>query len=149
MIIHITSLAKLSLTGLLLAAGTVYAADVYNWKNSKGTSSYSDAPPNLKYGQTQRVDVRTHTATPAAPAAKAASGETALLDEQAKVNQQINEKNKEIEKKNKEIEEKNKQQEADNCKTAKLNRSFAESARTANRADLISRYDQDISKYCK
>ena len=147
---HITSLAKLSLVGMLLAAGTVYAADVYNWKSNKGTSSYSDAPPNLKYSQqTQRVNVRTRTSAPSAPAVKAASGETSLVDEQAKVNQQINEKNKEIEKKNKEIEEKNKQHEADNCKTAKLNRSFAESARTANRADLISRYDNDIAKYCK
>ena len=146
---HITSLAKLSLAGLLLIAGTVSANDVYNWKSNRGTSSYSDVPPNLKYGRTQKLNVRTSTSAPAAPVAKAASGEASLIEQQAKVNQQINEKNKEIEEKNKQIEEQNKQQQADNCKTAKLNRSFAESARTANRAELIARYDQDISNYCK
>ena len=146
---HITSLAKLSLAGLLLVAGSVSANDVYNWKNNKGTSSYSDVPPNLKYGQTQRVNVRTSTSTPAAPAVTAASKEGSLIEQQAKLNEQINAQNKEIDEQNEKIKEQNKQQREDNCKTAKLNRSFAESARTANRAELISRDDQDSTNYCK
>ena len=40
------------------------------------------------------------------------------------------------------------QREAD-CKRARLNRTFAESARVINREELLQRYDQDIAAFCK
>ena len=143
------TLTKILLLSMLFIGTHAGANEVFSWKNPSGSTSYSDVPPNLKYGQTQRVNVRTSTSTQAAPAVTAASKEGSLIEQQAKLNEQINAQNKEIDEQNEKIKEQNKQQREDNCKTAKLNRSFAESARTANRAELISRYDQDITNYCK
>ena len=36
-----------------------------------------------------------------------------------------------------------------NCKTAQMNLSFAQNARTDKREALIQRFNQEVAKYCK
>ncbi|MFV2029842.1 DUF4124 domain-containing protein [Neisseria sp. S1] len=141
--------AKILALGVLFASSSLYASEVFSWKNANGSTSYSDVPRNLKPSHASRLNVRTQTVTPppAAPAAQPASGES-LAEQQQQLSNQVAQHNRQIEEQNKKIEEENRQQREANCKTARMNRQFAESARSNNRDQLIQRYDADISKFC-
>ena len=148
--LHITQLAKITLLGVLMASGTLYAQEVYSWKSKSGTNTYSDAPRNLKPTQANVINVRTQTVTPIAPVVAAASTATpdSLADEQADLNNRMAQQNKEIEERNKKIAEENRVQKEADCKRAQLNLSLAESARVPNREELLKRYNEDITHFC-
>ncbi|MDO5074216.1 Uncharacterised protein [Neisseria animaloris] len=145
---HITRLAQFVLLGSLFAAGTLSAAEVYTWKGKNGSTSYSDVPQNLQPSRAGTVNVRTHTVTPSVSTQSASTDGDSLADKQKQLNDQIAEENRRVEEQNKKVEEQNRQFKEDNCKTARLNRQFAETARSANRDELMKRYDADVSKYC-
>ncbi len=144
---HITRTVCTAVLACLLLPAQFSAAQVYTWKSKNGSTSYSDVPQNLKVSNASTVNVRTRTVTPP-PAPQAAEGEGSLADKQKQLNDAISQENKKIEEQNKKIEEQNRQQKEDNCKTARLNRQFAETARVANRDEFIKRYDADIGKFC-
>lgn len=124
------------------------AAEVYTWRNANGSTTYSDVPRRLQPAHAKLVNVRTHTVY--APALQTASSgdEGSIADQQNRLNRKITETNKQIEAQNKKIAEENQSMKDDNCKAARLNRDYAESARTQNREALKQRYDADIAKYC-
>ncbi|MBF0804565.1 MULTISPECIES: DUF4124 domain-containing protein [Neisseria] len=134
---------------LCLLPAQFAAAQIYTWKGKNGSTSYSDVPHNLKISNASTINVRTRTVTPP-PAAQTAesAGEGSLADQQKQLNDAVSRENKKIEEQNKKIEEQNRLQKEDNCKTARLNRQFAETARVANRDEFIKRYDADIGKFC-
>lgn len=145
---HITRTVCTALLTCLLLPAQFSAAQVYTWKNKSGSTSYSDVPQNLKTSNAGTVNIRTRTVTPP-PAPKAAEGDGGSLAEQQKqLNDALAQENKKIEEQNKKIEEQNRQQKEDNCKTARLNRQFAETARVANRDEFVKRYDADIARFC-
>ncbi|MDO5640194.1 MAG: DUF4124 domain-containing protein [Neisseria sp.] len=147
---HITSLTKLALAATMLASAQLPAAEVFTWKNSNGANTYSDVPRNLKPAHANMVNVRTRSVTPAAPAQPAApaDGGNSLADQQKQLSDEIARQNKQVEEQNKKIDEENRLQKEANCKTARMNRQFAESARISNRAALLQRYDNDIAQFC-
>lgn len=142
---HITRFARLLLISGMLFSGSVSVAEVYTWKNKSGGNSYSDVPQNLKISQSGTVNIRTRTVTPP-PAPKAEEG--SLADKQKDLNNAIAEENKKIEEQNKKVEEENRLQKESNCKIARMNRQFAETARIANRDEFVKRYDADVAKFC-
>ncbi|KPN73891.1 DUF4124 domain-containing protein [Neisseria dumasiana] len=142
-----TRFAPLVLISGMLFSGSLATAEVYTWKNKSGGNSYSDVPQNLKASQSGTVNIRTHTVIrPAAP--KAAEGEGTLADKQKELSDAIAEENKKIEERNKKVEEENRLQKEGNCKIARMNRQFAETARIANREEFVKRYDADVAKFC-
>ncbi|ASK26721.1 DUF4124 domain-containing protein [Neisseria chenwenguii] len=142
-----TKLTRLILATVAFSAVTLPAAEVYTWKNSKGGTIYSDTPNRLRADKSGVMNIRTHSVSqPQAPAAPETAG--SLAEEQGKLNDKIVQANKQIEEQNKKIEEQNRLQKEDNCKAARLNRQFADSARTNNREALIQRYEADVNKYC-
>ena len=133
---------KLSALSVLAAAvlcssGALAADNVYTWKNGKG-NSYSDTPNRL----------RTHSVKAAVKPKSEAADEGTLAEQQAKLNERMLAKNKLIEEQNKKIEEENRKNKEDNCRIARMNQQSAESARVANRDDLVKRYQGDVAKYC-
>ncbi len=145
---HITSLAKLALLGTVFASAQLSAAEVFTWKNRNGSNTYSDVPRNLKPAHAGLVNVRTRSVTPAAPEQPAPADSQSLADQQKQLSDEIARQNKQVEEQNKRIDEENRLQKEANCKTARMNRQFAETARVNNRADLIARYDADINQFC-
>ena len=143
----------MKITSLLLActlcASAAFAAgDVYTWKGRNGGNSYSDVPRRLQPEHSGIVNIRTHSVSPAAVKPASAAGTGSLAEQQAKLNDQIAIQNKQVEEQNKKIEEENRQRQEDNCKAARLNRQFAETARSNNREALIQRYENDVKRYC-
>ena len=143
---------KLSALSVLAAAvlcssGALAADSVYTWKNGKG-NSYSDTPNRLQLDRSNVMNIRTHSVSPAAVKPASAAGTGSLAEQQAKLNDQIAMQNKQVEEQNKKIEEENRQRQEDNCKAARLNRQFAETARSNNREALIQRYESDVKRYC-
>lgn len=135
------------LTFALSLAATASAGSVYTWRNANGNPTYSDAPQRLQPARSSTMNVRTHTVhRPATPAVE--QPENPIAEQQNRLNQKITEANKQIEAQNKKIAEENQAMKDDNCKAARLNRDYAESARTNNREALKQRYDADIGKYC-
>ncbi|MCP2039739.1 hypothetical protein L1281_000309 [Neisseria sp. HSC-16F19] len=138
-------------------SGTVAAQDVFNWRDSRGVSTYSDVPRNMTPAGTNIVNVRTQTSAPAIkPEAVpndvgTAQQQGSLADQQAALSQKLAEQNKAVEEENKKIAEQNRLNaettKQENCKRARLNRAAADSARS-NQAELIQRYDADIRQYC-
>ena len=124
---------SLFLLGVLYAAGAMAGNNVYTWKSGSGSTSYSDTPNRLQPERSNIVNIRTRNVTPAVAKPEHAQ-EGTLSEQQAKLNEKI--------------EEANRQNKEDNCRIARVNRQFAESARTANRDDLIKQYQGDINKYC-
>ena len=140
------SLSLLAAALLTIAAGASAAESVYTWKNGKGSTSYSDVPQGLKPGKSSTMNIRTHSVS--RPAAQENEAELTPEERQAKANEQILAKNKQIEEQNKKIEEENRRNKEDNCRIARLNHQSAQSARVANRAQLVNNYQNDINKYC-
>ena len=138
---HITSFTKILILSGLLASSSLYATEVFQWKNHRGNNSYSDVPNNLRPSQTTQINMRTHKVVPPA------TDDMSLAEQQRALNDKIAQKNAETDKRNKEIEEANRKNRESSCKTARLNRSFAESLRT-NREAAIQRYDADIAQFC-
>ena len=143
----------MKITSLLLActlcASAAFAAgDVYTWKGRNGGNSYSAVPRRLQPEHSGIVNIRTHSVSPAAVKPASAAGTGSLAEQQAKLNDQIAMQNKQVEEQNKKIEEENRQRQEDNCKAARLNRQFAETARSNNREALIQRYESDVKRYC-
>ena len=143
---HITQIAKVLLLGSLLVSGSVSAAssEVYRWKEKSGVNAYSDVPYQLKPTASTAINIRTNKVTPPAnsivqPASVTTVGDpnatSSLAEQQARVSEQI--------------EEQNKQAQEANCKTAQMNLSFAQNARTDKREALIQRFNQEVAKYCK
>ena len=147
-IMHITPMIKLALVGALFASAQLSAAEVFTWKNSNGTTAYSDVPRNLKPAQAGTVNVRTRSVTPAPAQPAANANGQSLADQQKQLGEQIAQQNKQVEEQNKKIEEENRIQKEANCKTARMNRQFSETARVNNRDELKARYDADIAKFC-
>ncbi|UOP01683.1 DUF4124 domain-containing protein [Kingella potus] len=144
--------------GGFLVSGSLYAKEIYRWKDKGGYNKYSDVPRGLKPTQSTIINVRTHKVTPPADSTVQPSPVTtvgdpnatpSLADQQAAVNAKIAEENKAAEQRNKEIEEQNKQAAEANCKTAQMNLSYAQTAKTDKREALIQRFNQDVSKYCR
>lgn len=143
----ITSLAAILLSSFFVAN----AAEVFTWRDSKGNNEYSDSPRQLVPAKAQKFNVRTHTTTSLAPApltATAASEPDSLAAQQAMVNRRIEEQNRKTAEQNKQIQEQNKKNREEACKTARINRKIAENMRTAQRQELINRYDSDINNNC-
>ena len=144
---------KLSALSVLAAAvlcssGALAADDnVYTWKNGKG-NSYSDTPNRLQLDRSNVMNIRTHSVKAVVKSKSEAADEGTLAEQQAKLNERMLAKNKLIEEQNKKIEEENRKNKEDNCRIARMNQQSAESARVANRDDLIKRYQGDVSKYC-
>ncbi|WP_165090988.1 DUF4124 domain-containing protein [Neisseria yangbaofengii] len=132
---------------LSFTAATASTNSVYTWRNTNGTATYSDVPHRLQPARSNTMNVRTHTVYQPAKAAAPAPNEGSIA-EQDQLNQRITEANKQIEAQNQKIAENNQAMKDDNCKAARLNRDYAESARANNREALKQRYDADISKYC-
>lgn len=134
-------------------SGSVAAQDVFNWRDSRGVSTYSDVPRNMTPAGTNIVNVRTQTSSPAVkppPVPNDVGGtasQASLAEQQAALSQQIAEQNKNIEAENQKIAEQNRKNQEENCKRARMNRAMADSARS-NQAELIRRYDADIQQYC-
>ena len=120
----------------------------YTWKGRNGGNSYSDVPRRLQPEHSGIVNIRTHSVSPAAVKPASAAGTGSLAEQQVKLNDQIAMQNKQVEEQNKKIEEENRQRQEDNCKAARLNRQFAETARSNNREALIQRYESDVKRYC-
>lgn len=144
---HITSLSKILILSGLLASQGVYAEEVFQWKNTRGNNSYSDVPNNLRPSQSTQINMRTHKVVPPATASVPATDNLSLSEQQRLLNDKIAQQNAETDKRNKEVEEANRKNRESSCKTARLNRSFAESLRT-NREAAIQRYDADIAQFC-
>lgn len=144
---HITSFTKILILSGLLASSSLYATEVFQWKNHRGNNSYSDVPNNLRPSQSTQINMRTHKVVPPATASVPATDDMSLAEQQRALNDKIAQKNVETDKRNKEIEEANRKNRESSCKTARLNRSFAESLRT-NREAAIQRYDADIAQFC-
>ncbi|SUA36654.1 Uncharacterised protein [Neisseria zoodegmatis] len=144
---HITRFARLLLVSGMLVSGSVSVAEVYTWKNKSGGNSYSDVPQNLKISQSGTVNIRTRTVTPPTPP-KTEAADGSLADKQKDLNDAVAAENKKIEEQNKKIEEENRLQKESNCKIARMNRQFAETARIANRDEFVKRYDADVAKFC-
>ncbi len=144
---HITSFTKILILSGLLASSSLYATEVFQWKNNRGNNSYSDVPNNLRPSQSTQINMRTHKVVPPATASVPATDDMSLAEQQRALNDKIAQKNAETDKRNKEIEEANRKNRESSCKTARLNRSFAESLRT-NREAAIQRYDADIAQFC-
>ena len=144
---------KLSALSVLAAAvlcssGALAADDnVYTWKNGKG-NSYSDTPNRLQLDRSNVMNIRTHSVKAVVKSISEAADEGTLAEQQAKLNERMLAKNKLIEEQNKKIEEENRKNKEDNCRIARMNQQSAESARVANRDDLIKRYQGDVAKYC-
>jgi len=144
---------KLSALSVLAAAvlcsfGALVADDnVYTWKNGKG-NSYSDTPNRLQLDRSNVMNIRTHSVKAVVKSKSEAADEGTLAEQQAKLNERMLAKNKLIEEQNKKIEEENRKNKEDNCRIARMNQQSAESARVANRDDLIKRYQGDVAKYC-
>lgn len=139
---------------LLLALAlpvSLQAQEVFNWRDGKGVNNYSDVPRNLQPNRSNILNVNTQTVRnppPVAPVAGAVAASDSLADQQARLNQQIAEQNRKTEEQNRKIDEENKRNKEANCQRARLNRTAAESARAANRAELLARYDADVQQYC-
>ena len=144
---HITSFTKILILSGLLASSSLYATEVFQWKNNRGNNSYSDVPNNLRPSQSTQINMRTHKVVPPATASVPATDDMSLAEQQRALNDKIAQKNVETDKRNKEIEEANRKNRESSCKTARLNRSFAESLRT-NREAATQRYDADIAQFC-
>ena len=143
----------MKITSLLLActlcASAAFAAgDVYTWKGRNGGNSYSDVPRRLQPEHSGIVNIRTHSVKAAVKPKSEAADEGTLVEQQAKLNERMLAKNKLIEEQNKKIEEENRKNKEDNCRIARMNQQSAESARVANRDDLVKRYQGDVAKYC-
>ena len=138
---------SLFLLGVLYAAGAMAGNNVYTWKSGSGSTSYSDTPNRLQPERSNIVNIRTRNVTPAV-AKPENTQEGTLSEQQAKLNEKILAQNKQVEEQNKKVEEENRKNKEDNCRIARVNRQFAESARTVNRDDLIKHYQSDINKYC-
>ena len=144
---------KLSALSVLAAAvlcssGALAADDnVYTWKNGKG-NSYSDTPNRLQLDRSNVMNIRTHSVKAVVKSKSEAADEGTLAEQQAKLNERMLAKNKLIEEQNKKIEEENRKNKEDHCRIARMNQQSAESARVANRDDLIKRYQGDVAKYC-
>lgn len=140
------------LLAIMSLSVAIHAKDVFNWKDGRGVNNYSDVPRNLKPSSSNLLNVNTQTVSTPAPAAAAGTptdpANASIAEQQMQLSQQVAARNKAIEEQNKQIDEQNRIQKEDNCKTARLNRSIAESARTDNRDALLSRYDADIQKFC-
>ncbi|WP_416190595.1 DUF4124 domain-containing protein [Neisseria sp. CCUG12390] len=133
---------------LLALSATVSANSVYTWRNANGNPTYSDVPNRLQPARSNTMNVRTQTVyQPAKPVAPEQT-EGSIAEQQNQLNQKITEANKQIEAQNQKIAEENQAMKDDNCKAARLNREYAESARSNNREALKQRYDADIEKYC-
>ena len=142
-------ITALFLACALCASAALAAGDVYTWKGRNGGNSYSDVPRHLRPEHSGIVNIRTHSVSPAAPKSAASSPDAgSLAEQQARLNDQIAMQNKQVEEQNKKIEEENRQRQEDNCKAARLNRQFAETARSNNRDALIQRYEGDVKRYC-
>ena len=133
---------------LFLAATTTSAGNVYTWRNASGNSTYSDTPRSLQPASSSTMNVRTQTVYRPAATTAPEQIEGSIAEQQSQLNQKITEANKQIEAQNQKIAEENQAIKDDNCKAARLNRDYAESARTHNREALKQRYDADIGKYC-
>ena len=133
---------------LSFTAATASANSVYTWRNTNGTTTYSDVPHRLQPDRSNTMNVRTHTVYQPVKAAAPVTSEGSIAEQQNQLNQRITEANKQIEAQNQKIAEDNQSMKDDNCKAARLNRDYAESARANNREALKQRYDADISKYC-
>lgn len=144
---HITRTVCAAVLSCLLLPAQPAAAEVYTWKTGSGSNSYSDVPRNLKASGAATVNVRTRTVSPPS-APKAEEGAGSLSEQQKQLNDAISQENRKVEEQNKKIEEQNRRQQEDNCKTARLNRQFAETARVANREEFVKRYDADIARFC-
>ncbi len=132
---------------LLLAAAQLSAAEVYTWRDQKGRTTYSDVPNRLQPARSNLLNVRTHSVSqPVQP--QTAAQPDSIYEQQRQLNDKIAQANQQIDEQNKKIEEANRQTNEDNCNAARLNRQFAETARSANRDALIQRYEADIGKYC-
>ncbi len=131
---------SLFLLGVLYATGAMAGNNVYTWKSGSGSTSYSDTPNRLQPERSNIVNIRTRNVMPAVAKPENAQ-EGTLSEQQAKLNEKILAQNKQV-------EEENRKNKEDNCRIARVNRQFAESARTANRDDLIKHYQSDINKYC-
>lgn len=131
----------------MYAAGAMAGNNVYTWKSGSGSTSYSDTPNRLQPERSNIVNIRTRNVTPAVAKPENAQ-EGTLSEQQAKLNEKILAQNKQVEEQNKKVEEENRKNKEDNCRIARVNRQFAESARTVNRDDLIKHYQSDINKYC-
>lgn len=133
---------------LALATSAAFASDApYTWKNS-GVSSYSDTPPNLQVENIGIMNVKTQSVTPIAqPKSEDSYEGLSLTEKQAKLNEEFAEANRKIEEENKKrLEAIN----AENCSTAQANlRNVQTATRIENREAMISRYQSDVSKYCK
>lgn len=136
------------LTFALTLAAAASANSVYTWRNANGNPTYSDVPQRLQPARSNTMNVRTHTVYRPAAAPAAEQPEGSIAEQQSRLNQKITDANKQIEAQNQKIAEENQAMKDDNCKAARLNREYAESARTNNREALKQRYDADISKYC-
>ena len=133
---------------VLCSSGALAADDnVYTWKNGKG-NSYSDTPNRLQLDRSNVMNIRTHSVKAVVKSKSEAADEGTLAEQQAKLNERMLAKNKLIEEQNKKIEEENRKNKEDNCRIARMNQQSAESARVANRDDLIQRYQGDVAKYC-
>ncbi|PSJ80833.1 DUF4124 domain-containing protein [Neisseria iguanae] len=131
-----------------LTAAAASADSVYAWRNTNGTTTYSDVPHRLQPARSNTMNIRTHTVYRPIKAVASEQTEGSVTEQQNQLNQKITEVNKQIEAQNQKIAEDNQAMKDDNCKAARLNRNYAESARTNNREALKQRYDADISKYC-
>lgn len=111
-------------------------------------NSYSDTPNRLQLDRSNVMNIRTHSVKAAVKPKSEAADEGTLAEQQAKLNERMLAKNKLIEEQNKKIEEENRKNKEDNCRVARMNQQSAESARVANRDDLVKRYQGDVAKYC-
>lgn len=143
---------SLLISGLALPYFT-QAQEVYRWHSRNGTPIYSDTPRGLKPASSNAVNIRsTSSALPkTAPTSTTptAHTESSLVERQAELTQQITQENRRIAEQNRQIDAENKAQQAANCKTARLNRQLAESARTSHRGEMIAKYDGDIDRFCQ
>ncbi|MCS4534174.1 DUF4124 domain-containing protein [Neisseria montereyensis] len=147
---HITRFAQVALliSGMFISASFA-TAQVYTWKGQNGSNNYSDVPLNLKPNNSGVVNIRTRTVTqPTIAHAQQEAEPGSLADKQKQLNDAISAENKKVEEQNKKVEEQNRQQKVENCKIARMNRQFAETARIGNREAFIARYDADVAKFC-
>ncbi|EGV35310.1 DUF4124 domain-containing protein [Neisseria weaveri] len=113
-----------------LSLSVLPAKGVFTW-DEKGKTTYSDEPWNLQPSRTGTVNVRTHRVTASQSDTSGSQDEAqkaALMSKQA--------------------EELSRLHREEDCKTAKMNRQFAEFARSENKVELVRRYNNDIKKFC-
>lgn len=136
---------KIIVLALFTTLSTMAIAEdiqVFNWKTDRGTNAYSDTPHNMQMGRSSVLNIRTGTVTPPKTETKKAAP-TNLVEAQAQLNEQIVAENKRREE---EAARQAAETKAENCKTARMNRAFAENAR--NKAELIPKFDAAINQYC-